>query len=357
MKICHVISNLSVGGAEKQFVNTLNGLLDEDTTAILLSPSPRDNLESSLNKRVKIVRFNVKALFFPFHVLKLALFLKKEKFDVVHSHMYWPSMYAVIAARLAGTQLIVTSDHGIEPFRTNLMGYLDGQIINRYENLRICVSEDIKKARNKFINVHKAITLPNCTNVTDNHKIEYANQNGILSLVLIGRLIPEKGISVAIDAIELILKSKLKVHLKIIGSGPLHSNLEELIHKKGLMDYITLLGSRTDIKEQLLSSDIFIMPSLTEGQPLALLEAMSMAMPIVATSVGGIPDTIESNVEGLLLQPNNPVVLAKSITMLCNSLELRRELGCAAYIKVKSMYSVEGYSIRLLEIYSKYLRK
>jgi glycosyltransferase involved in cell wall biosynthesis len=357
MKVYHVISNLSVGGAERQFINTLNGLgkiKNVSVKAVLLSSSPINNLESSLDDSIEIKQFKVRALFFPLYVIKLAIFFKREKVDVVHSHMYWPSLYSVLAAKLARVKLIVTSDHGIEPFRNKFMRMIDANVINKLENLRICVSSEILDDRSKYIDRNKAIVLANCTELSDSPKENYALlEHGTVSLVLVGRLISEKGIEVAVNAVKQLKDKKIKVKLNIIGEGPLKEDLAKLIMQYGLTDRVKLLGNRSDVPQLLKRADIFVMPSLTEGQPIALLEAMSLGMPILATSVGGIPSTARHEKESLLVRPERVNEFATSITRLIGSQQLRRKLGRAAYQRVGEKYSVNSYSDKLIDIYKR----
>jgi len=114
---------------------------------------------------------------------------------------------------------------------------------------------------------------------------------------------------------------------------------------------VEFLGIRKDVDKLMVSSKILVLPSRWEGLPVTILEAMSRGLPVIASSVGGIPEVIENKKEGILVPPQNPEILAQAIKKLLEDESLRKELIRNAYEKVKENYSIETYAKNILNLY------
>jgi len=174
-----------------------------------------------------------------------------------------------------------------------------------------------------------------------------------LDLLSVGRLTPEKGLDYLIKALPLIIKKNdLPLKLTIVGGGRFKDNMEELILSYGLSGYINLKGYVPFGPELLniyTSSDIFILPSHTEGIPKTLYEAMARGVPIVATSVGGVPDVIKDEENGLLIPPANTEAIAEAVLRLVNDEKLRGRLVKNGLETVKE-YTIEKQKDRMINI-------
>ncbi|HET7586526.1 MAG TPA: glycosyltransferase family 4 protein [Gammaproteobacteria bacterium] len=152
---------------------------------------------------------------------------------------------------------------------------------------------------------------------------------GPLALVSVGRLVHVKGHQYLIDACANLLASGIDFHLTIIGDGPRHKQLEERIQALGLADHVELAGAQSSdaVREYLERSHIFVMPSLSEGIPVALMEAMIMEIPVIATRIKGIPELVEDGCSGLLVAAEDAEQLSAAITRLLNDSDMRTRLG------------------------------
>jgi glycosyltransferase involved in cell wall biosynthesis len=138
----------------------------------------------------------------------------------------------------------------------------------------------------------------------------------------------------------------------IVGDGPERTSIEGLAHQLELgPDRLRLLGYRSDISELLSASDFFVLPSLAEGLPLSMLEAMAQALPVVATPVGGIPEVITDGLNGRLVPVNQPETLAKVLAELIRDPALRRSLGSTALRHVQDRFSFERMAQRYEALY------
>ena len=132
----------------------------------------------------------------------------------------------------------------------------------------------------------------------------------------------------------------------------MRKEIEQLVHRANLEDVFCFTGPRQDIPELLSVCDAFVLPSRNEGMPRALMEAMSMSLPVVATNAGGIPEVVENNVSGLIVPRQNPDALAEGLVKIIHDPVLRRRLGKAARIRILNHFSLEAMVDRYVEFYN-----
>jgi glycosyltransferase involved in cell wall biosynthesis len=176
--------------------------------------------------------------------------------------------------------------------------------------------------------------------------------NDPIRIVWLGRLHPDKDILTALQTFRVALKSNPALNLTIVGDGEERSKAERFVQAHGLGAKVTFRGEVTDPLSSLQQADIFLMSSVTEGTPFALLEALSCGLPVVATAVGGIPDVISPDV-GILAPARDPMALSKGITKLAEDGELRTQMGINARQLAISYYSEERMArdyIKLIEL-------
>ncbi|MGH7632266.1 MAG: glycosyltransferase, partial [Gemmatimonadaceae bacterium] len=154
-----------------------------------------------------------------------------------------------------------------------------------------------------------------------------------LLIVAIGNLYPVKGHSVLLRALAELPRgaSAESWHLAIAGRGGEESALRALARESGLEQQVHLLGFRSDVPDILAAADVFVMPSLSEGLPLALVEAMAASLPVIASDVGGIPEVAVRDAEALFVAPGDARALAAALARLLRDSALRASLGAAAH--------------------------
>jgi glycosyltransferase involved in cell wall biosynthesis len=174
-------------------------------------------------------------------------------------------------------------------------------------------------------------------------------------LIAAGRLTWAKGYEDLISALELIVKEDKRIYCLIAGEGELRQKLEVQIRNSGLSEQILLLGylPRIDVLSLMEVSDIFIMPSRSEGTPIALLEAAALRKPILATSVGGIPEMLEDGKECILVSSGNLIELANAIKRLMQDKALAERLAENAYRRVSQDFTVNAQVLATIQSYNK----
>ncbi len=176
-------------------------------------------------------------------------------------------------------------------------------------------------------------------------------------LLCVGRFSKEKGHTVLLEAVEL-LRASLERQKKpsaftllLIGDGVLRSALERQVRNRHLESSLVFAGQKRDVRPCFAAADLLVLPSLSEGSPNVLLEAMSARLPIVATNVGGVSELVSDGDTALLVPPNRAAELAKALEKLLENTELRERLSSRAYRRLAEHFSPASYDRRLFEIY------
>jgi glycosyltransferase involved in cell wall biosynthesis len=195
---------------------------------------------------------------------------------------------------------------------------------------------------------HKKHLLPR----EDARKILGLAESEVVTIGYIGGLKPEKNVETLVKAFEGFMKSypKAKAKLIIIGDGPTRPILEEYVRKRGIENIVSFLGFIPNAYKLLNAIDIFVLPSLSEGSPIALIEAMSSGKAIIASDIPAIKELVEDGKDALLFDPRDPVQLKNLILKLYNDPELRKKLGENAKRKAEQ-YNVDVVFPKMLQIY------
>jgi glycosyltransferase involved in cell wall biosynthesis len=152
----------------------------------------------------------------------------------------------------------------------------------------------------------------------------------------VANLRPEKGYDVLLDATRAISDSGLPVRVAAVGRGPLRSVLQARHRELALGDHFQFLGQRDDVLELLAGADAFVLASRHEGLPVALMEATSVGLPIVAPCIGGVPEMLEDEIDAILVPPGDAHLLADAMKRMASDPQLRERLGSRARLKSSS---------------------
>jgi glycosyltransferase involved in cell wall biosynthesis len=254
--------------------------------------------------------------------LKVAQHFKLMKPDVIHTHNTQPFIDGTIAAKMTGVKRIIHTDHA-RSFPDKCRYMFAERIMSNFAFKVVGVSDDTSRNLMKYehISEKKITTIPNGIDssrydiVVDKEKKRKEigiRQSGPIIGVAV-RLAEQKGLTYLLDAMPEIVKVYPDVSLVIAGDGPLKKELENQAELLGIRTNVFFLGLRLDINELLRVFDVYAMPSLWEGLPMILLEAMAAGCPIVATDVGGNSCAIKNNHNGYLINPANPIEIKNAI--------------------------------------------
>jgi glycosyltransferase involved in cell wall biosynthesis len=193
--------------------------------------------------------------------------------------------------------------------------------------------------------------IPNGIDTDQFSPPERRNPNSNTRLITVARLLERKGIHTILEACA--NPTVLPIELQIIGTGPYEGELRELVDNLGLGDRVKFLGyvPNEELPRYYRRSDIFVLPSATESFGLVFAEAMSCGLPIVASNVGGIPETVRDGIDGLLCAPNDPVALRENIMQLMSSAGAREDISHSQRQRILKHYPWEHIAARYAAVY------
>jgi glycosyltransferase involved in cell wall biosynthesis len=278
--------------------------------------------------------------------------------DVVHTHNSGIHHYAVVAARLAGIPVVVNTRHS--PFTSEhtkrerhyswALKWTD-RVIFVSEKTRDQVARSLGSRRLRSCVILNGIPT---RDFRGRNRLPGAGATGII-FGTVGRLVPVKAHDVLIEAFAEIIRDFPQVRLRIAGGGPLMLELQRQISERGLSPQISIEGPTLEPQRFYREIDVFVLPSRSEGLPLALLEAMASGLPIIATRVGGIPEIVRSDV-GWLCQPDDPHALAGAMKEAAGSSDLAGR-GAAAARLALDRFDIDGMCEQYLDLFSQLLAR
>jgi glycosyltransferase involved in cell wall biosynthesis len=295
--------------------------------------------------------------------LKLAFsireFIKKNRIDIIHCHGYKSNFYGLLASK--GQVPSVTTNHNWLTAHWKLKTYcfLDSLWIRFFDRI-VAVSNEVKRDMLKYkIPEDKIRVIDNGIALERFEKRietrEMKNQLGFEEktriIGTIGSLVVEKGHIYLLEAAKQILDGVNDLKFLMIGDGPLRKQLEEKSEELGIKQHVIFLGQRKDIPELLMAMDVFVLPSIKEGLPVALLEAMAAKRPVIATRVGAIPKVIESKDIGILVEPKDITGLRDAIMSLINDPERMDLLARGGFDRVSMDFSSDEMCKHYLKLY------
>jgi glycosyltransferase involved in cell wall biosynthesis len=285
----------------------------------------------------------------------LVRLLRDRRVDVLHSHKFGSNVWAAVIAPLARVPVFVAHEHTWSFEGRPVRRLLDRRLIGRNSSAFLAVSEE---DRRKMIEVEHidpdAVTvvpngidaLPDGDGARVRRELGLADDDPVVGAVAVLR--PQKGLEILLRAIAELAPDFPRLKLVVAGDGPERTALEELARELGIADRLLLLGLRSDVPDLLAAFDIAANSSWFEGSPLAMLEYMDAALPIVATKVGGVPDLIEPGRDGLLVEPGDVAGLAAGIAELLRDRDRGRAMGEHARARRREQFDL-GTTVRRLE--------
>jgi glycosyltransferase involved in cell wall biosynthesis len=285
-----------------------------------------------------------------FAFLKVAKILRDQKVDMIHTHNTQPLVDGTIGALLAGVKTIIHTDHTREyPDKKRYMfaEWLMSHFVYKVVGVSEATSRDLIKYEK--ISPKKVITIVNGIDgskfdirIDKEHKkraLGITNDGPIIGIGV--RLTRQKGITYLLKAMPEIVKRYPDITLVIAGEGDCGSKLKEEARDLGIERNVLFVGARLDIPELLALFDLYVLPSLWEGLPIVLLEAMAAGCPVVATNVGGNDMVIQHGENGSLIEPKNPALLASEVIRVLDNEELRKDYARKGIKLFKNKFGAE----------------
>lgn len=353
MRIIQVIPEFCFGGAETMCANLSIELKKLGHEVLVISLY---NYESAITDRlkenkIKVIFLDKKSGINPIIILKLSGIMKKFKPDVVHTHLY-AAKYAHCAAVLTGVKKRVHTIHSMASYDGDRLEQTVNKFLIKFMKvIPVSLSREIQKTVEDVYQITadetpvvlNGVPLDFCKRI-ENYKDEAK------TFIHVGRFAEAKNHTTLINAFVKVNQKKPGVELFLYGDGEKKDDCVELVRKNNAESYIHFCGVTGDIYSKLKTADVFLLPSLWEGIPMTLIEAMASGLPIIASNVGGIPDMFENGVSAILIQPTEEALI-QAILKIIDEKELRRTLGMNA-LNVADTFSAKKMAEHYLsEVY------
>jgi len=299
--------------------------------------------------------------------INLFLLLRRLKPDIVHTHTSKSGILGRSAAWLARVPIIIHTPHGhvfYGHFSSSLSRLFLAveRLVARITHHHIALTPEegkdyltlnVSKPHNTSI-IHSGVDLHRFRNgkkQRSRKREELGIPRNSLVVGFVGWLLPIKGVRFLLEAMAGVVKQHPKSLLVLVGKGEKERELRQQAENLGLTDKIRFLGWRQDVEEIMPGLDLFVLPSLNEGMGRVLVEAMAMGLPIVASRVGGIPDLVKDQQNGLLVPPADATALAQAISDLLEDKNRRKRMGEAGKRMCRS-YSTRAMMEQIDKLYT-----
>jgi len=355
----HLIESDGPGGAERMLASLAAELQSAGARNVVFAPVGGEGwLARELSGTgVQIELFRFDRGLSPAFARWLGDTLRRHRVTLTHSHEFTMAVYGAWAARRAGVPHVFTM-HGSRYYAERLRRRVALRVAAALSGSVVAVSRGLAGhlRRDLWIRASRIATIPNGarlalvsqSSLRDELRLGPADQLA----VAVGNLYPVKGHRYLLEALALLAPRFPRLHVAIAGRGDLEGPLRARAQALDVGDRFHLLGLRSDVGNVLAGADVFVLPSLSEGVPLALLEAMLAARPIVATAVGEVPTILSGGRAGVVVPPGDAAALAGALaSVLADPVQARR-LSATAATRAAEEYTLDTMVERYLALYS-----
>lgn len=362
-RVVHFVDSEVFGGTEQAILTLFEGL-DPSRWELVLAHHPSPGIEplvAGARKRgvetwaVPAMAPGVNGLR---HLPRFAIDLRRRGASIVHVHLTWPlgCQYALLGAVLARVPAVVaTAQLSLEltlSRRVMLQQRLMTHAVDRYlavsEKVRQDLIGDLQWPPGKIEVVPNAVwTRPASVEPTSASRGRIVGDVTTPLVLVPARLHEQKGHRYLFPAIAEVPNA----HFALAGEGPERDALETLARSLGISSRVSFLGHRDDMPELLAAADVVVLPSLYEGLPVSLLEAMAARKPVIATRIGGTDELVVSGHNGILVEPKDSAALAEALRTLLADPEKAHRLAVRAQRTVAERFSAEATCRRVAEVY------
>lgn len=340
IKIIHIIPRLAVGGAERLLLDICRKLDKDQFDISVVALQDGNPLQESFEAAGIKVKFFHKKNKFDFKVIKrLTEYLREESPDIVHTHLFGADFWGGLAARKAEVKKIISTKHDVLG-EGCLKNYL-GRKARRQADLVIAISEATKRflVEHEKVDSSKIKVIYNGVDVSRFY-IKEPNlfATDTFKIGAVGRLSKEKGHKYLLRACRFLKKRNWQ--LILVGDGPLRSSLEAQARFLGIEDKVRFTGQIVDVRKYYDDFDVFVLPSISEGLSISLLEAALAGKFVLATNVGGVPEIVTDQETGLLFKSKNMESLLKSLEWVSDNKIKAQKMAVELQRKVLDKFDI-----------------
>lgn len=335
--VARLITWLPPGGIEKRLAALLPELNRPPFRVSVVCLRERGALADSLEQAgVPVKLIPLRSRLDPFGLRALARWMREQRVDLVHSHMYRSNVPATIAARRAGVPRVLCQVHNVDTWETRRQRWMDRWLL-RWRTTMLAVSEEVKRDIVDTLQCppERVRVLYNGIDVREYGSVpprpEMRRELGVPAMhrlvVVLARLVEQKGHSRLFRALENVRSELPPTHVLLLGDGKLREALGREVRERGLEKMVSFAGHRDDVPAILALADVSVLPSDREGFSNAVVESMAAGVPVVATDVGGNREAIVHGESGFLVARDNPDDLGQTLRTILADDALRHRMS------------------------------
>jgi len=362
--LAELAGSAAYGGGER-YLELLMGRIDRARfRPLVICPETGPFIEFMNARGVPARLVRLAPLVNPVALIRLAGLLARERVGILQTHGLRSSAYGCLAGRLAGVPVVIATIHNsLQDYPiSRAKRWIYRAVLRRVIRLAdriICVSEDLRRDMvagagcdpDRTVTIHNGIDLMTVTSPRDRSAIraEFRVGAGPL-LVVIGRLTEQKGHRYLIRALPHLLEEWPDLKCLIVGEGPLEKTIAAEANRLGIRACCVFAGVRRDIPAILAGADLLVLPSVSEGFPFVLLEALAVGCPVVASRVNGVPELVEHGSTGLLVPPRDPDALAREIREVLRDPARAAEMGRRGAQVIRDRFTADRMAARTVTL-------
>jgi L-malate glycosyltransferase len=366
IRILFVTVHLDYGGAERGLLTTLRFLDRSRFLAEVVSIEPKGRVGAEiealgvpvtyLNRRAGIADMRIAS-----GILRI---MRRFKPDIIHSSLFYANLHARIAACAQPHTRVITEERSMYTEKRFYHVALDCLLSLRTDAVIVCSRAVLEFTRRQehlpekiFRLLYNAVDTPRFTpamTLSDARAAAKLDPDAFIAGT-VGTLIPKKNQSALLSAAAGARAHIPNLQVVIIGDGPLKNDLEKQATALGIRDIVKFPGAQQDLAPWYYSMDAFVLPSLQEGFPRTIVEAMYCGVPVIATRISGIPEIIEEGKNGFLVEAGGHSGIIESLRALFRNPSLRKEIGLRNQERIRAEFTPEQYIAKLQVIYTQLL--
>jgi glycosyltransferase involved in cell wall biosynthesis len=369
VRVLQLTSSLGFYGAE-QMIMTLITALDRESFDVRLAALEKKRVSSTaIVAAARAAGFEAVTL--PCRgrldwgaIQELKSLVEDQRIEILHCHEPKSRLYGAIVSRMTGVPMVAT--HHLwtgQNLRTRLVELIDAAVLHSCQRVVAVSSSVAESMRRVLISSSRIEVIPNGIDLSGFRDAQQNNEvraslgipPGLPVIGAVGRLDIQKAHERLIEAARKISDAGQDAIYLIVGEGVERLRLESLVRSLGLSDRVLLPGYKSDIRPFLAIMDLFVLPSRREGTPMALLEAMAMRKPVVATAVGGVPDVLTDGIDGIMLPESSVNGLSDALLRLLRDPALARRIARNGRRRVETEFSSRRMAGRYEDVYRRCL--
>jgi len=366
MKILQLLSHGSVGGTETFVISLVKGLTDRGHDVTLVNTWTDSPVNAAArNAGVPVVAMPCGTYRIgPRWFWNVGRYLRQHRFDLVHTYGLRVSLALRCMQRRVGVKHHLLGVRGLDQQRTGIQARLDRRTEHLLDTI-VCNAQAVADKRTAVVGTpaSRIHIIPNgidpavFTTEGDIPSRTSLNLPESFLFAVVASFRPEKDHPSLFEAVRQTGDALKDAKFALIGTGKLREQVKMEAHRLGVADRFIFTGAVSDVRPYLRSCDAFVLPSYSEGMPRAMMEAMAVGKPVVATTAGGIPEIAQDEKHALLVPTRNPNELANALIRIATNQPLRTSLGTAAAQHIREHFSYDTMIDRHVTLYESILRQ